>query len=160
MLMCVWSLANQDVYRKIGNLFDTSRGGAQCCVMEVCAAISSHLKPVYVRLPSSLECIFMASAVEDKTGFPGVCGYVDGTHIPVKAPAWDRDSYINRKGFPSVNVLAVCDNNMRFTYVYADRAGSVHDARVLRVSALGQMLECQTWPIQENLHILVTPYYK
>jgi len=45
-----------------------------------------------------------------------------------------------------VNVLAVCDNKMHFTYVYADRAGSIHDARVLRVSSLGDMLETGVWP--------------
>jgi len=83
----------------------------------------------------------MPGKLRKKYGFPGVCGCIDGTHILAKPPSWDRDSYINRKDFPSVNVLAVCDNKMHFTYVYADRAGSVHDARVLRVSSLGGMLE-------------------
>jgi DDE superfamily endonuclease len=53
--------------------------------------------------------------VEEVHGFPGVVGCIDGTHIPVKAPRNDRDSYINRKGFPSINVLAVCDEKTRFT---------------------------------------------
>jgi len=152
--MSVWGLANQDVYRKVGNLFDTSRGGAQKCMIEVCCAIAVHLKPVYIRLPTVPQCTTIADETEQKHGFPGVCGFVDGTHIPVKPPSWDRDSYINRKGFPSVNVLAVCDHKMLFTYVYADRAGSVHDARVLRVSTLGQMLESNSWPSGDNLHVL------
>jgi len=102
-------------------------------------------------------CTTIADETEQKHGFPGVCGFIDGTHIPVKPPlSWDRDSYINRKGFPSVNVLAVCDHEMLFTYVYADRAGSVHDARVLRVSTLGQTLESNSWPSGDNLHVLVT----
>jgi len=38
----------------------------------------------------------------NRKGFPGVCGFIDGTDIPVKPPSWDRDSYINRKDFPGV----------------------------------------------------------
>jgi len=48
---------------------------------------------------------------------------------------------INRKGYPSVNVMATCDHQMKFIDVFADRAGSVHDARVLRVSPLGAKVE-------------------
>jgi DDE superfamily endonuclease len=153
VMMAVWALANQDVYRKIGNLFNTSRGGAQRTVIEVCRTIALHLKPEYIKLPSVIQCQDMSEQVLTKYGLPGVCGFIDGTHIPVKAPAWDRDSYINRKGYPSVNVLAVCDQDMRFTYVYADRAGSVHDARVLRVCPLAGMLESGTWPTGDR-HIL------
>jgi len=156
VLMTIWGLANQDVYRKIGNLFDTSRGGAQRCIMEVCTAIAKHLKPLYIKLPAATQCLANARETEEKYGFPGVCGCLDGTHIPVKPPSWDRDSYINRKGFASVNVMAVCDNKMQFIYVYADRAGSVHDARVLRVSSLGNMLETGAWPSSgdDSLHLL------
>jgi len=34
----------------------------------------------------------------------------------------------------SINVLAVSDESMHFTYVYADAAGSVHDACVPQVT--------------------------
>ena len=151
--VAIWSLANQDVYRKVANLFSMSRGGAQCCVMEVCQAINQNLKPKYIKLPTAAQCASIASETEEKHNLPGVCGFIDGTQIPVKPPSWDRDSYINRKGFPSVNVLAMCDNKMQFTYVYADRAGSVHDARVLRVSSLGHMLENHSWPA-DDFHLL------
>lgn len=151
--MTVCALVNVDVYRKVGNLFDTSRGGAQCIVMEVCAVITQHLKPVYIRLPSAADCLEMSTQFEEKHGFPGICGCIDGTQITVKPPAWDRNGYINRKGLPSINVLAVCDNKMRFTFVYANCAGSVHDARVLRVSPLGDMLETYAWP-PADYHIL------
>ena len=43
MLITIWELANQDVYWEIGNLFDTSRGGAQRCIMEVCSAVTDNL---------------------------------------------------------------------------------------------------------------------
>ena len=118
-----------------------SRGCAHYNVFIVCHAIVSHLKPQYIKWPSPDEFVKIATAFEEKHGIPNIVGCIDGTHVPPKAPANDRDSYVNRKGFTSINVLAVCDDNMRFRYVYADRAGSVHDARVLRVSSLGNDLE-------------------
>ncbi len=122
-------------------------------IIQVCRAIVEHLGKIYVRWPSDMEQHVIASEFEQKTGFPNVIGCIDGTHIPVKPPAADRDSYINRKGYPSVNVMAVCDHKMLFTAVFADRAGSVHDARVLRVSQLGHKLESSEIG-QSKFHIL------
>ena len=54
-----------------------------------------------------------ASGFERKYGIPNVVGCIDRTHIPVKMPANDRDSYMNRKGYTSINVLAVCNESIR-----------------------------------------------
>ncbi|CAG2237774.1 HARBI1 [Mytilus edulis] len=42
-------------------------------------------------------------------GFPNVIGAIDGTHIRIQAPTTDEASYVNRKGYHSINVQAVCD---------------------------------------------------
>ena len=47
-----------------------------------------------------------------------------------------RSMYINRKGFTSLNVMAVCGPDLRFYEVATHRTGRVHDARVLRTSSL------------------------
>lgn len=47
-------------------------------------------------------------------GFPNVIGCIDGTHIRIQAPNEDEKSYINRKNYHSINVMAVCDD--RGTY--------------------------------------------
>ena len=36
--------------------------------------------------------------------FPSVVGAIDGTHIPIIAPAEDEHFFVNRKGFHSLNV--------------------------------------------------------
>ncbi|KAL8481376.1 hypothetical protein ACS0TY_027765 [Phlomoides rotata] len=46
--------------------------------------------------------------------FKGCLGELDGTYIPVKVLAIDIPHYRNRKGFVSVNVFAVCDQNMNY----------------------------------------------
>ena len=41
--------------------------------------------------------------------FPNVLGCIDCTHVRIQAPEEDEPSYVNRKGFHSINVQAVCD---------------------------------------------------
>ena len=41
-------------------------------------------------------------------GLPNVIGCIDGTHIPITAPALDEGDYVNRKSFHSINIQ-ICD---------------------------------------------------
>jgi hypothetical protein len=47
---------------------------------------------------------------EKKFNIPGVIGCVDGTHVRITAPNVDEPSFVNRKGFHSLNVQATCDH--------------------------------------------------
>ncbi|KAL0404507.1 UNVERIFIED_CONTAM: hypothetical protein Sradi_2091500 [Sesamum radiatum] len=53
--------------------------------------------------------------------FEGCLGALDGTYIDVRVKAQDRARYRTRKGSIAVNVLGVCDRDMRF--IYASRMG-------------------------------------
>ena len=64
--------------------------------------------------------------------FDGCIGAIDGTHVPVCVSRRSHDDYLNRKGWPSQNVLAVVDFDMRFTFIGVGMAGAVHDMAVLR----------------------------
>ena len=44
------------------------------------------------------------SSFEEDGGFPGIIGVVDGTHIHIRAPKHEPDTYINKKKFHSINV--------------------------------------------------------
>lgn len=46
-----------------------------------------------------------------KTGFPGVIGCVDGTHINIIRPSKDEHLYFNRKGNQSINAKVVSSIN-------------------------------------------------
>ena len=63
--------------------------------------------------------------------FKDCIGAIDGTHIPVTVPLADQPKYIGRHGYPSQNVMAVCDFDMQFTFAVTGWPGSVHDTRVL-----------------------------
>ncbi|KAL0428310.1 UNVERIFIED_CONTAM: hypothetical protein Slati_3005800 [Sesamum latifolium] len=63
--------------------------------------------------------------------FKDCVGAMDGTLVPAWIPRVDQNQYRSRKGGLAQNVLAICDFDMNFTYVYAGWEGSAADARVL-----------------------------
>ncbi|XP_063399771.1 putative nuclease HARBI1 [Mytilus trossulus] len=67
-------------------------------------------------------------------GFPDILGAIDGTYIRIKRPHHDEPSFINRKGYPSLNVQAVCDAKGRFTNINANWPGCCHDSHAFRTS--------------------------
>ncbi|KAL0393075.1 UNVERIFIED_CONTAM: hypothetical protein Sradi_2530300 [Sesamum radiatum] len=62
--------------------------------------------------------------------FKDCIGAMDGTLVPAWVPRVDQNRYRSRKGGLAQNVLAICDFDMNFTYVYAGWEGSAADARV------------------------------
>lgn len=48
---------------------------------------------------------------------------------------------LTEKNFHSINVMAVCDSNLKFLNLVAKWPGSSHDAFVFSNSVLGQMFE-------------------
>lgn len=51
----------------------------------------------------------------DKTGFPGVIGCVDGTHVRIISPPnEEKHIFLNRKGFYSLNVMLVSISFFKF----------------------------------------------
>ena len=46
-------------------------------------------------------------------------------------PTSEQPKYRNRKGSTTQNVMAICDFDMRFTFVVAGWPGSIHDTRVI-----------------------------
>lgn len=139
LLATLWLLGNQESYRGVGDRFDLSKGSLHRVCIEVCNILAAMQKE-YIRWPESSELQGIADGFMAKTGFPGVIGAIDGTHIAIPGPSDHRDSYINRKGFPSIQLQVVCDSNLRFTDVYAGWPGAVHDARVYRNCPVAQLL--------------------
>lgn len=155
VLLTIWTLANPEAFRSIGDRFGfANRGMAHYCFMSTCRRITDTLYSDSVLWPSTVDCRRNADEFEKQYGFPGVVGCIDGCHIPIKAPVTDRDSYVNRKGFTSVNFLGVCDHRMKFIYAYTDCPGSVHDAHVLDVSSLKQKLSEDSGFNVEHYHLL------
>ncbi|XP_028764534.1 uncharacterized protein LOC114762832 [Neltuma alba] len=66
--------------------------------------------------------------------FNDAIGAIDGTHVRCVVSLSKQDKYIGRKGYPTQNVMAVCDWDMCFTFVLAGWEGTAHDARVFNTA--------------------------
>ena len=73
---------------------------------------------------------------QDISRFPQFVGALDESHIPIKEPKEHPSEYVNRKSFQSIVLQDVADANGKFLRVSTGYAGSIHDARVLRMSSL------------------------
>ncbi|XP_042944692.1 protein ALP1-like [Carya illinoinensis] len=84
-------------------------------------------------------------------------GAIDGTYIDTWAPAEATNAYISRHHRVSQNVLAACDFDMRFTFIYAGWEGTAHDARIF-MDALTRPGINFPWP-PEGYYYLVDSAY-
>ncbi|XP_068473182.1 uncharacterized protein [Phaseolus vulgaris] len=57
---------------------------------------------------------------------------IDGTHVRVKVSRVDAPHFRGRKDWPTQNIFAACDFNMKFTYVLAGWEGIASDSRILK----------------------------
>ena len=112
----------------------------------------------FVFWPSRAEMNDIAYSFHCRRGLDGVIGCVDGTHIPVRAPLRHKDSYVNRKGWPSLSCMCVCDDRLRFTYVVPDIPGCCHDSRSFNASTLPIAKLCKK-ALQHGKYILGDPAY-
>ncbi|XP_019100844.1 PREDICTED: uncharacterized protein LOC109132863 [Camelina sativa] len=62
---------------------------------------------------------------------------MDGTHVCVKVKPEIQVMYWNRHDYASINIMAICDMNMLFTYVWNGALGSCHDTTVLSLAQNG-----------------------
>ncbi|KAL8548334.1 hypothetical protein ACS0TY_007600 [Phlomoides rotata] len=69
--------------------------------------------------------------VLSQTSGIGCLGALDGTYVDVQVHTVDKPRYRIRKGQVTVNVLGVCDMNMKFVYILTGWEGSTADSRVL-----------------------------
>ncbi|XP_010418979.1 PREDICTED: putative nuclease HARBI1 [Camelina sativa] len=62
-------------------------------------------------------------------------GALDGTHVPVRPPSGNVEPFRGRKAETTMNLLAICNFSMRFTYAYVGVPGRAHDTKVLTYCA-------------------------
>jgi hypothetical protein len=96
-------------------------------------------------------------------------GAIDGNHLEIPKPKTNQAAYINRKGYHSLLLQGVVDHRNKFIDVFCGEPGSMHDARLLRRSALYAQVLSNPNSIGPNkfivgdtaypsLHWLVTPF--
>ena len=98
----LWYSASNADFRTIGHLFGISKASV------------SHK---YITFPNGTRLQHVMAGFL-RRGFPQCAGAIDGTHIPVEAPAENASDYYNRKGWHSVILQGTVDHEGLFTDIF------------------------------------------
>ena len=91
--------------------------------------------------------------------FKGAIGVIDGSHIHAELAKEEEVNHTGRHGYTSQNLLVICDFDLRFTFVVAGWAGSVHDNRVLTHNMEKYPIEFPTPPDGNILFVIIHMRY-
>ncbi|XP_052818499.1 putative nuclease HARBI1 [Mya arenaria] len=140
VLITLRFLATGAFFNVVGDSMGYHKSTVSRVVTHVTDIICKRMKR-FIVWPSGEEKKRVKSGFFTSAGFPHVVGCVDGTHIRIQAPSVDEPAYVNRKGYHSINMQAVCDHEGLFTSVNASWPSSCHDAHVFRTSGLCNRLQ-------------------
>ncbi len=124
----------------IGDMFGISQPSVCRFVWDFSRSLVRHLDDI-ISFPEGVDAAHQRASFFQRTRIPNVLGAIDCTHVWIKKPSEYPQSYINRKGWPSINVQAVCDFEGRFTNICATWPGATHDSFVLRQSHLFEQFD-------------------
>ncbi|CAA7055103.1 unnamed protein product [Microthlaspi erraticum] len=128
---------HNEVQRDVGLRFGRTQETVNRKFFEVLKA-TELLACDYIRTPTTQELRQIPERlVMDPTYWPyfsGFVGAMDGVHVCVKVKPEVQGMYWDRHNITSFNIMAICDLNMLFTYVWNGAPGSCHDTAVLTMA--------------------------
>ncbi|XP_034233348.1 protein ALP1-like [Thrips palmi] len=139
VLMVLWILATPDSFRSVALRFGVSPGTLYYFYGYIIEALR-ELAPHYIQWPDNEDRERIRTTFEEASGFPGVVGSIDCTHVYVTAPVNDPASYRNRHHTYSHNVQVVVDCDLLVRDIHVGEVGSMNDKRVFRRSPLSESL--------------------
>ena len=96
------------------------------------------MTPNFIQWPTGSRIQEVISGFKLFRNMDNIIAAIDGTHLHVVGMLFkdQKISYMNRKGYPSINMQGACDHLGIFTDCYVGWPGSIHDARVYQNSDL------------------------
>lgn len=139
MLMVIWLLATPDSFRSVALRFGVVESTLYYFYTYVIEALR-ELADEFIVWPGAEERVRIRQRFQDASGFPGIVGAIDCTHVFITAPLRDAHQYINRHHSYSINVQTVVDDNLCVRHLHVGEVGSMNDRRVFRRSNLYESL--------------------
>ncbi|KAJ8927705.1 hypothetical protein NQ314_019802, partial [Rhamnusium bicolor] len=103
VLIYLWYIGHQTAsFWDVADRFDISLSSVNRIICRVTLFLS-NLSPQIIKWPTEDEKRTIEGHFRE-SGFPNIIGTIDGCHIKVDKPENDPDSYINRKGYYSIQV--------------------------------------------------------
>lgn len=118
--------------RLVGERFDMPRSTLNRSFVRIVNLIN-ELACTYIKWPTGAE-INQVKQTFARSKFKNCIGAVDGTYVAFTVSKEQQSSYTNRKNYTSMTLLAICDGNLRYTYIYAGWPSSVPDIRIFKNS--------------------------
>ena len=110
VLVALRFFASGSFLQVIGDTIGLSKSTVSRIIANVSYALAQN-QMHFIKWPSTeAEIAQIKRGFYDKGGFPGVIGCVDGTHVKIQGPTENEHDYVNRKGFHSINVQAICNH--------------------------------------------------
>ena len=127
-------LATGDSYHSCGLMFGIAKSTAIGVCKDFIQALC-QLKDQCIKFPTCLAQVReKIQCFREKSTFPNVVGAIDGMHILIRAPKENHEDYFNRKHYYNFIVQGIVDASVAYLSVSTGFPGSMHDARVLRLS--------------------------
>lgn len=101
--------------------------------MSTCGA----LWDTYMAQPMTDDLSTIAKKYYERWNLPNCLGAIDGKHVEITKPRSTHTLYHNYKDFFSIVLMACCDANYKFRYVYVGANGSQSDGGVFRSAGFG-----------------------
>ncbi|XP_069981503.1 putative nuclease HARBI1 [Penaeus vannamei] len=112
-----------------------------CKYLRIVAKAIADLAPGFIGFPAPEQEQTTMNEFFSIARMPGVIGCIDGCHIPIQNPGKQSpELYHCRKGWMSLNVMALCDASLKSTDLVVGWPGSTHDSWIF-TSALCDRLE-------------------
>ena len=149
----LWPLFNPDTFRSSGLNFGKKKGSVHF-QYSFFIEILRELAPNYIKWPDARERQIIATEFEERYGYPGAIGCIDGVNRDITAPLEHPQAYVNRHHRYSMLVQAVCDHRLVYRDVYCGEPGAIGDVRNYDNSDLAVLLLTQPDMIDPEQHLL------
>ena len=102
----------------------------------------------------------IAAGFETDWNFPNCLGALDGKHVAMECPNGGGSTYCNYKGFHSLVLMAICDENYCFSFVDIGGYGHDNDASIFGDSEICMAIEANQLeiPCAEIVNGFTLPY--
>ena len=112
-------------------------------IIRDCSRAIASLSGQFIYFPNAREALKIQEEFYTIAGLPGIVGAVDCTHVPILSPGNNNHAELfrNRKGFFSINVQGIGDNNLLIRNLVVRWPGSTHDTRIFDSSEICAQFE-------------------
>ena len=132
----LYRLGHGNSYVSIGPSFNVGKATVIEAVQDVVEALY-EMRNEHTKFPESeAETRAAIETFQDLSNLPNIVGAIDGSHVRIKAPKDSAVDYFSRYQQHDFIIQAVVNGQKLFLDFACGYPGSMHDARVLRRSAI------------------------